>query len=327
MEILLINTRLCLEIQRVVNGQEYFIPKIERYIKRHELATDNLNRLGAHTLYGNLQEANQINNMSRFLHSLYVKYNSKNDILKADGNKWERIDSLVLFSNVENFTDVIQDFFNDFKKHFENKMLDNSVEVFAKRQLSPVIELLKQFDAMLLNHKETLMTIHHCLEYDKNTPNTSNSFSWYLYTIELVVKLTKDLIYRHYPELEETTERQKDEKPKEEQEFTFANKFDNIDPKDVYSHFEAGLVDKKYINKETLREFLNRAFNEHEEGKVPKTKLRMDNVTNNIGRIRSVFYKYYKKQVSKHEKKTKYVKLLSDNFIDFEYEKTYNNFE
>lgn len=103
----------------------------------------------------------------------------------------------------------------------------------------------------------------------------------------------------------------------------FENKFDDIDPKDVYSHFKAGLVDKNHINKETLREFLNRAFNDYEsDNPPPKQKLKMENINNDLGIITSVFFNYYQMQTFKHKKRDKYIRLLTDNFIDFDYQKT-----
>lgn len=119
---------------------------------------------------------------------------------------------------------------------------------------------------------------------------------------------------------------QKDTNEIQKEDFTFENNFDDIDPKDVYEHFKAGLVDGKYINEKTLREFLNTAFNNYEESNPPNKKIRMENTSNSIGIIRKIFFEYYSKQIFKSGKKEKYVRLLSDYFSDFDYGKTHANF-
>jgi len=123
---------------------------------------------------------------------------------------------------------------------------------------------------------------------------------------------------------------------KQKEVFTFKNNFDGIPPEDVYNHFKAGLVDKKHIDLETLKKFLKQAFEDYKfedykfedykEDEPLKDKLKMNNTTNSLNFIIRVFHKYYSKQVSKHGKKSKYVKLLTDNFIDFDYQKTHDNF-
>lgn len=115
-------------------------------------------------------------------------------------------------------------------------------------------------------------------------------------------------------------------KTDETKTFSFKNNFDKIDPKVVYSHFKTGLVDNNYIDLKTLKEFLKQAFEDFDKKDKPKKKIRMENTTNSMKYIIEVFHKYYSKQVSKHGKKTKYVKLLTDNFIDFDYQKTHDNF-
>lgn len=113
---------------------------------------------------------------------------------------------------------------------------------------------------------------------------------------------------------------------KQNESFTFENNFDGIPPEDVYNHFKAGLVDEKHIDLETLKKFLKQAFEGYKEGEPLKDRLKMNNTTNSLNFIIRVFHKYYSKQVSKHGKKSKYVKLLTDNFIDFDYQKTHDNF-
>src|SRR5690554_4490420 len=95
---------------------------------------------------------------------------------------------------------------------------------------------------------------------------------------------------KHYLEFIQAKESQfKTSQPHQSKEelneaFVFENNFDNIDPKEVYEHFKAGLVDENYINEETLKEFLNRAFNDYEsDNPPPAKKLRMKNVSNDLG--------------------------------------------
>jgi len=130
-----------------------------------------------------------------------------------------------------------------------------------------------------------------------------------------LLKATKE----QKPPQQDTSETQKED-------FTFENNFDNIESKDVYEHFKAGLVDNQYIDEKTLRKFLNTAFNNYEDSNPPKNKIKMKNTSNAIGVIIRVFHEYYNKQLTKKEKKEKYVKLLTDYFTDFKYERVHRNF-
>jgi hypothetical protein len=102
-----------------------------------------------------------------------------------------------------------------------------------------------------------------------------------------------------------------------------SNEFDNIDIKDVYNHFKAGLVDKKYLSEVDLITYLNQAF--HHE-KIPKKKFNFTNVGSNT-KIRNIFYRYYKDLNSKPKgKKREYCRLLGEYFIGHTTDNTYNNF-
>lgn len=166
-----------------------------------------------------------------------------------------------------------------------------------------------------------------CSKYD----NKSLITQVYIYLIptlevfdEIKEHVTLDELKNQTKTLDNSQPHQIEEKQKEE--FTFENNFDGIPPEDVYNHFKTGLVDKKHIDLKTLETFLKQAFNDYKEGEPLKGKLKMNNTTNSLNFIIQVFHKYYSKQVSKHGKKSKYVKLLTDNFIDFDYQKTHDNF-
>lgn len=166
-----------------------------------------------------------------------------------------------------------------------------------------------------------------CSKYDNKSLRTQVNI-YLIPTLEVFDEIkehvTLDELKNQTKTLDISQPNQIEEKQKEV--FTFENNFDNIEPKDVYNHFKTGLVDKKHIDLETLETFLKQAFEDFDKKDKPKKKIRMENTTNSMKYIIEVFHKYYSKQVSKHGKKTKYVKLLTDNFIDFDYQKTHDNF-
>lgn len=179
----------------------------------------------------------------------------------------------------------------------------------------------KKYKYCLDDIKET------CSKYDNKSLRTQVNI-YLIPTLEVFDEIkehvTLDELKNQTKTLDNPQPNQIEEKQKEV--FTFENNFDNTEPKDVYNHFKAGLVDKKHIDLETLKKFLKQAFEDYKEDEPLKDKLRMNNTTNSLNLIIGVFHKYYNKQISKHGKKSKYVKLLTDNFIDFDYQKTHDNF-
>jgi hypothetical protein len=110
------------------------------------------------------------------------------------------------------------------------------------------------------------------------------------------------------------------EKPK----FNFKNNFDRVDATIVYEYFYTELVEKKYLSKEKLEVFLEFAFINN---KIIEEKLVFDKIPTDKQKIINVFYKYYKIiNQDTYGKQDKYIKLLTDCFFPFEYNKVKNNF-
>jgi len=103
----------------------------------------------------------------------------------------------------------------------------------------------------------------------------------------------------------------------------FKNNFDNSTPDDVYKHFKAGLVDKKYLTKEELNEYLKAAF-ELEE--APEKRFKMKNASTKY-QVMRVFYAYYTNIAGKpHRKAKNYAALLGEYFEGYETENVRTNF-
>ena len=110
---------------------------------------------------------------------------------------------------------------------------------------------------------------------------------------------------------------------KENIKFTFINNFDNVNNVNVYNYFKKELVDKNYLSLEDLEKYLKLSF---EKKKLPKAKfIFKQNRTLRV--IRIIFYNYFKNIAYKpNGRQSEYVKLLTDYFQGFEYEKVKNNF-
>ena len=106
-------------------------------------------------------------------------------------------------------------------------------------------------------------------------------------------------------------------------EFSFHNEFDNVNPKGVFDYFKKELVDKNYLSLEDLENYLKLSF---EKKELPKAKFILkQNKTLKV--IRVIFYNYFKNIAYKpNGRQSEYVKLLTDYFQGFEYEKVKNNF-
>ncbi|EMY3554094.1 hypothetical protein ABF190_001700 [Flavobacterium psychrophilum] len=106
-------------------------------------------------------------------------------------------------------------------------------------------------------------------------------------------------------------------------EFSFNNEFDNVNSKVVFDYFKKELVDKNYLSLEDLENYLDLSFEKRE---LPKAKfIFKQNRTLKV--IRVIFYNYFKNIAYKpNGKQSEYVKLLTDYFQGFEYEKVKNNF-
>lgn len=109
----------------------------------------------------------------------------------------------------------------------------------------------------------------------------------------------------------------------ENSEFKFTNNFDNVPESKILEYFTEKLVETKYISENDLNLFLILAFDKME---IPKQKISFVRFNTQRGIIK-IFYYYYKTIAGKpHGKQERYIKLLSDYFISFNYEKIKTNF-
>jgi hypothetical protein len=103
----------------------------------------------------------------------------------------------------------------------------------------------------------------------------------------------------------------------------FNNKFDNVKESTVIEYFTKNLVETKHISETDLFLFLDLAF---DKMKVPKQKISFEHLKTQQ-KIINVFYNYYKITAGKpYGKQKKYINLLCDYFIGFEYDKIKTNF-
>ena len=107
------------------------------------------------------------------------------------------------------------------------------------------------------------------------------------------------------------------------QTFNFTNNFDNIEETKVLEYFESKLVVPKFIDKNTLHEFLLIAFDKNE---LPKKQFSF-NKLNTKKQIIKIFYDYYNIIAGKpHGKQIKYVELLGNYFEGFDTKSIKTNF-
>lgn len=106
-------------------------------------------------------------------------------------------------------------------------------------------------------------------------------------------------------------------------EFSFNNEFDNVNSKVVFDYFKKELVDKNYLSIEDLENYLKLSF---EKKEIPKEKF-VFKQNRTLKAVRAIFYNYFKNIAYKPSgRQPEYVKLLTDYFQGFEYEKVKNNF-
>lgn len=105
--------------------------------------------------------------------------------------------------------------------------------------------------------------------------------------------------------------------------FKFENNFDRVQCSIVYKYFKDELVNKKYLNEENFHAFLKIAF-ENSLQLQSKFKFEKKYI---IKDIRAIFYKYYNEiNFEKYKNQDKYIKLLTDYFEGFEFDKVKSNF-
>jgi len=110
---------------------------------------------------------------------------------------------------------------------------------------------------------------------------------------------------------------------KSDEVFAFENNFDRVSNKAVYNFFNTELVEKKYLSIQDLQTFLKMAFENQEH---PQTKFNFKKKYL-IKNIRVIFYKYFSEiNKEKYNTQDRYIRLLTDYFEGFEFEKIKSNF-
>ena len=105
--------------------------------------------------------------------------------------------------------------------------------------------------------------------------------------------------------------------------FNFKNNFDNVPEITILTYFTKELIDKKYLTKEKLEEYLIFAFQECEK---PMMKFSFDKIKTQK-EIIHIFYNYYKIIAQKpYSKKRVYLELLTNYFIGYDYKTIESNF-
>jgi len=105
--------------------------------------------------------------------------------------------------------------------------------------------------------------------------------------------------------------------------FEFENNFDRVKNTAVYDFFKTKLVDKKYLTVDSLHNYLKGAF---ENQKPPLTKFNFEKKYL-IKDIRKIFYDYFTViNTEKYSTQDRYIKLLTDYFEGFDFDKIKNNF-
>jgi len=95
----------------------------------------------------------------------------------------------------------------------------------------------------------------------------------------------------------------------------FQNNFDRVSESTIIEYFKTKLVDKKYITKSILNDYLNLAFDKQTP---PKQKFSFEKL-NTQNDIIQIFYNYYKTTAGKpYGEQRKYLNLLKNYFNGFE---------
>ncbi|MHB1107632.1 MAG: hypothetical protein ACYCZ2_14850 [Lutibacter sp.] len=104
---------------------------------------------------------------------------------------------------------------------------------------------------------------------------------------------------------------------------TFENKFNKVEPMDIYNYFKTGLVEKGYLNEQELVEYLKAAF---ELNTIPKTLFKIKDAPTKQ-KIIKIFYGFYKNIAgTPHGKQKSYAALLGNYFEGFNTENVSTNF-
>lgn len=105
----------------------------------------------------------------------------------------------------------------------------------------------------------------------------------------------------------------------------FVNHFNSISEDIIKDYFSKHLVETKLIDNETLTHYLQLAFDKKE---LPINKITIEWGHKNIGKVKKVFYDFYKTiSGGPYGKKNEYVLLLTDYFEGFNHKAISDNFK
>jgi hypothetical protein len=120
------------------------------------------------------------------------------------------------------------------------------------------------------------------------------------------------------------TFREQEDKTKQSR-FEFTNNLDHVSEEKVYEYFHEKLVKGKFINEDTLHEYIKLAF---EEQTTPTEKFNFfRDQTRTNSKIKKIYYNYWN-ELAGHQygTKEKYVKLYCHYFNGFKFESEKTNF-
>lgn len=105
-------------------------------------------------------------------------------------------------------------------------------------------------------------------------------------------------------------------------EFSFKNRFDNINEEIVFEYFHNALVNSKYLTEEDFKRYIILAFDKCE---LPEKKFSLNQIPTKK-KVIKVFYEYYKDVAGKPKGQINYVKLLGEYFQGFNTSSLRSNF-
>lgn len=186
---------------------------------------------------------------------------------------------------------------NDFEQKAESLLHESKFDIYDDY---PSLEYAKEIEYLRIKadyYKSHALPLVHA---------TGNNTTVVLYAEHIYLKqFLENELNKALPPQPNKNETEQEQQP------TFINNFDNIQPIEVYKHFKANLVDKGYLTEQELNEYLKTAF---ELRTIPETLFKLKH-TPKKQKIYTVFYTYYKDIAGKkHEQQTRYVELLGNYF-------------
>lgn len=240
------------------------------------------------------------------------------------------------------FTNTIDFFIAYHKYNIENTAYLNEIN-FKKDYIRQNLKQIKEYELIIGNFylksefEEAVTVKLYCVNTFKSVLNQLDDdwcciflkntpiYSEYLEALNVLeksidneqIKITVDLNKQTSEKLQQT------ETIKTDEVFKFENNFDRVQCSIVYDYFKVELVNKKYLNEENFHAFLKIAF-ENSLQLQSKFKFEKKYI---IKDIRAIFYKYYNEiNFEKYKNQDKYIKLLTDYFEGFEFDKVKSNF-